>query len=122
MREIIFRGKRTDNGEWIEGCYYKYSYVMGEGHFINNAEYDIAVVPETVCQYTGVTDKNETKIFEGDIVKVRLQNGYLNFRVLFYYGMFRLNSLDDRFYIPIEPYEMEVIGNIYDNPELLGGE
>lgn len=125
MREYLFRGKMIANGKWSEGnllvtkqgcCITPDATVLGS--------YD-AVNPETVGQYTGLTDKNGTKIFEGDIVKY----GDTVHNVVFeqrngtaYFGLVysTLETLSFGYYQDLK--QIEVIGNIYDNPELLGGE
>lgn len=71
-----------------------------------------------ICQYTGLHDKNGKEIYEGDIVQQFdiKENGIIEYK----YGQFGINCLD--MFWDIHPTKLEVIGNIYDNPELLGGE
>lgn len=134
--EKLFRGKRVDNDEWVYGyhatqsnhaCFereLKYTSFILKDEFMDwglggLAEYE--VIPETVGQFTGLLDKNGNKIFEGDIVKCRsLEYGYTNKAV--YYNedkaRFVLSSLGTDYDFG-EYMTLEVIGNVYDNKELL---
>ena len=132
MREILFRGKRTDNGEWVYGVPTKDSH--GETVMVESVyeceEYNcrgancLYVNENTVGQYTGLTDKNGKTIFEGDIVK-----GHWGTLFAIFYDETRL-QLRTRSQLgigrDIDYYQgyndIEVIGNIYDNPELLRSE
>ena len=128
MREILFRGKRTDTGEWVYGdllnvgvdYYYAIRTYGGREHGQVNA-----VNEKTVGQYTGLTDKNGKKIFEGDIVRY----GDTVHEVVFeqrygtaYFGLVYspLETLPCGHYQDLR--QIEVIGNITDNPELLNSE
>lgn len=130
MREILFRGKRLDNGEWIEG------YVMMHDHdkatiFRQNqgdgSLEGFEVDPETVCQSTGITDRNGVKIWEGDAVSTDLERPYLIVEFRDGCFMFNCNDGGEDYYdmLPIlkEPQTFykygKVIGNIFDNPELM---
>jgi uncharacterized phage protein (TIGR01671 family) len=132
-REILFRGKRLDNGEWIEG-----GVCIGDNctHIVRQITqhikrddyecYAVEVYPVTVSQFTGLTDKNGKKVFEGDIIEVitcgfnsekfttsivfsdcafRMKNG----RNLFYFGQKNMTTMDDA----------RIIGNIHDDPDLM---
>lgn len=124
-REILFRGKRINNGKWVEGYYFKNengTFIFTFPYHANYAGIDVMVkvYPETVCQYTGLNDKNEKKIFEGDIVSVP----DFRFNVCFLGGCFGAYFEDGFSPMCTSVYgygkgNTEVIGNILDNPELL---
>lgn len=128
-REILFRGKRKDNGEWVCGYLYRLSerlnpFIM----FVNSNAESHEVIPETVSQFTGLTDKNGKKIFEGDIVKGDLGLGYGDNENHIAYIEYQedgmsfclVEILEEDFGKCAEiSDDLEVIGNIHDNPELL---
>jgi uncharacterized phage protein (TIGR01671 family) len=124
MREYLFRGKTIANGKWSEGNLL----VTKQGCCITpDATVYVAVDPETVGQYTGLTDKNGTKIFEGDIIDFLYRSGYDDYGIVQYdadeteFG-FVYNSIYEGLGRHYQSKDIEVIGNIYDNPELLGDE
>lgn len=156
-REILFRGKRVDSGEWIYGYYVKYQPCASKDKFVAGIVpeyasdlYMIEVIPLTVGRFTGLTDKNGTKIFEGDILQ-RSNNPKDIVRVVF--GKFPVIDMETEsavdevtgwhcdvistdalsrtipFCLPmpltdyyIDRCDMEVVGNVHDNPEMLKGE
>lgn len=145
MREILFRGKREDNGEWIEGYFLQLH--RSERAFIIPKQFvqrgtlrmsgetppkiiPIEVIPETVGQYSGLVDKDRKKIFEGDIVRYETiaHNGYEGiYKVVFedrngcgYFGIAYSDIETCVFCYSTPASQMDIIGNIYDNPELFG--
>lgn len=122
MREIIFRGKRLDNGEWVEGNLFipdkpDTPTQICIGTNVVRISYDVD--SSTIGQYTGLTDKNGTKIFEGDIVTMPAYAGGRRKAVVYFKnGKFAVDGSNYNFK-DIAPKRMEVIGNIHDNPELL---
>lgn len=134
MREILFRGKRKKDGEWVYGNY-AVADNNGKQHFIfQNKAFEFEVDPETVGQYTGLTDKNGKKIFEGDIVTYEdAEADYEGYHdnVFFNRGEVRISAWDGICFTNRQTIDMndlyesetmvdcEIIGNIHDNPELL---
>ena len=116
-REILFRGKRADNGEWVYG-YYSFNpfFKRGEMFVFSDYSYVYHVDPSTVCQFTGLTDRNGVKIFEGDILKWDEKEWGCPFfeTVTWNYELFGIRQREWKNFC-------EVIGNIFDNPELLEG-
>ncbi len=114
MREILFRGKIAHNGEWVDGD-------LVQDIFKDQAYADISgysVDAETVGQYIGLTDKNGKKIFEGDIVKTNT-----DICVIVWQGSRFIAKKTNKRPMTLQyiKFSGEVIGNIYDNPELLKG-
>lgn len=132
MREILFRGKRIDNGEWIEGNLIQYplssySYVMSNYGFDDA----ICVLPETVGQFTNMTDCINNLLFEGDLVKAfddkkcEFDQSYIGI-VKFVGGAFGVEWHAKNFqtFMPFCDIESNImlVGNIFDNPEMLKSE
>ena len=122
MRKILFRGKRIDNGEWVYGNL-NYGTIeiksIKDSYYISDFDVNpwdkkfYLVIPESVGQYTGLTDKNGKKIFEGDIIfDPELKENHI---VMFDEGGFCTEEMFLRFYLCFDEMEVEVIGNIYDD-------
>lgn len=137
QREILFRGKRVDNGEWIYG-YYAYDIEWAKGYILSQKQtgafYQLGstqVIPESVGQFTGLLDKNGIKIFEGDILSIdwgidtglariiynkhKYRFDYVSKGCKEGYSILELNQLLSSG----KKRNLEVIGNLIDNPQLL---
>lgn len=135
MREILFRGKRESDGKWLYGLYTDHSVYGTDFPCImplrmEKDDGDWAIISETVGQFTGFTDKNGAKIFEGDILALDDMDGSKGVYEVFWdsdNGKFAIAQNGNRNYVDdFELFEMNeyfkwftVIGNIYDSPELL---
>ena len=125
MRAILFRGKRVYNGEWI---YDSETYIRdGDGIWLSDDDLNVVQVQEdTVGQYTGMKDKNGEKIFEGDIVKYSTTCEIFTVAWHGSFAEFVISKPNKATRGSKDMYLVnrycEVIGNIYDNPELLEGE
>lgn len=120
MREILFRGK-TVREKWVYGLL---AHIGNAWYISNKAGVSTAyeVIPSTVGQYTGLTDKNGTKIFEGDIIKAPDNVGYeVKWQPISASWQMKNERLHCLFYIRVLDM-FEVIGNIHENPDLLKGE
>ena len=132
MREILFRGKHSEKSMWDYGdLYIDHDKVyIGMRETMHGVRVHGEVIPDTIGQYTGLTDKNGKKIFEGDIVHMNSKKFGLSGHgvVVYRNGGF---AIDDRKRNRLYPFmqngqynagEYRVDGNIHDNPELIGGE
>ena len=142
MREILFRGKPTERfadfklfrpdifeGDWVYGSlvicddrYYicTYAECSNRTTVFNGSATMVEVRPETVGQFTGMLDKNDKKIFEGDIVRAKMDYGPAGFLdAIVNIGFKRIDGYRWNYF---DLDTIVVIGNVYDNPELLKGE
>lgn len=127
-REILFKAKRIDNGEWVEGQYAYITNPLTEDgkpikHLICNGTniFNDLIDPDTICQYTGLTDKNDKKIWENDIV--RNEKGDIGVVQWFEeHAAFMIWNKTKHYvcYLAENDFsKIEIAGNEFDNPELL---
>lgn len=131
MREILFKAKRVDNGEWVEGCLvidhsrsnlFEYRMQSVESGVL----YAPPINPETLCQFTGLCDKNGKRIWENDILMAHLDEFYpedTTYEIV-EWGVAGLvgnetGSVDREYLGEFDLEHYEVVGNIFDNKELL---
>ena len=116
MREILFRGKSPVTKEWVYGDLFQH----GEQRFIMTGGHNIEVDPESVGQFTGLSDENDVKIFEGDIIKATFTGKTMAVAWDSCFAAFTIKNSRERYGLPkYGAMSYEVIGNIHDNPELI---
>ena len=135
MREILFKAKRLDNGEWVEGYLYRLGETLNPFIMCKNRNGEsFEVDPSTVCQYTGLTDKNGKKVFEWDVLKIAKKSDGLG--AYFFPSLeYPVNVMvkwdmcawmwevlgENKYYLSFPDawchYECEVIGSIHDKEE-----
>ena len=117
-REILFKAKRKDSGEWVEGYYFYNANI--KKHYIKTWICHYEVDQETICQYTGLNDKNGMKIWENDILKCGVNSVVVWNKKYASWCLRKKRWLYDQFFgDSVEPEDVEVVGNTFDNPELL---
>lgn len=150
MREILFKAKRKDNGKWVEGYYYKMSETtycfkedyerkpVSEHHYIlqermtdwglPNQIVQMEIDSETLCQFTGLCDKNGKKVWENDILMAHLDESYpedATYETVEWnvagWVTHETDSTDRQYLDEFDLEHYEAIGNIFDNPELAQG-
>ena len=139
MREILFKAKRIDNGEWVEGWIvptmhntYHDGYRIIDVRGINYDELDgweptfisWEVDKDTLCRYTGLTDKNGNKIWENDVVVIPTENGYFTIKWSDTEARWEMENEEEGLIVDFDnywSYQVKVVGNIFDNPELIEG-
>lgn len=135
-REILFRGKRLHDNKWIYGNFVsdcegnshiiEPRFFCEDGHHLqyeDNTDTPVFIIPETIGQYTGLTDKNGKRIFEGDIVFLTKWKGLI-YKVVYDNCRYELYNANETSCYALSIYkskDIEVIGNIHDNPDMLKG-